>query len=83
MLAWPRSMISGEVPDLSSLEQTNIALMTVMTAFWFSCVGACLGSFLNVVVYRLPRGITLVRKKSSCPSCNQPIEMRDNIPIFG
>jgi leader peptidase (prepilin peptidase)/N-methyltransferase len=73
----------SEVTDLSLIERTNIASMTAMTAFWFFCVGASLGSFLNVVVYRLPRGMTLVRKKSSCPSCDQPIEMRDNIPIFG
>lgn len=75
--------MSSEVPDLSLFEHTNIALMTALTAFWFSCIGASLGSFLNVVVYRLPRRISLVSKGSACPNCQQPIEMRDNIPILG
>ena len=75
--------MSREIPDLTTIERTNIATMTAMTAFWFFCLGACLGSFLNVIVYRLPRGVSLSRKRSCCPSCDQPIEMRDNIPILG
>jgi len=45
-------------------------------------LGASVGSFLNVVVYRLPRDISLVRPSSRCPSCLHPIEWYDNIPIF-
>lgn len=75
--------MSSDIPDLTALERTNIATMTAMTAFWFFCLGACLGSFLNVIVYRLPRGVSLSRKRSCCPSCDQPIELRDNIPILG
>ena len=77
------SSMINDVTDLSPLEGTQIATMISITAFWFFSIGAALGSFLNVVVYRLPLGMTLVRTPSACPSCGQPIEMRDNIPIFG
>jgi len=48
------------------------------------CVwGACLGSFLNVVIYRLPRGESLVRPQSRCPQCGEAVRPRDNLPVFG
>ena len=44
-------------------------------------VGAVLGSFLNVVIHRLPRGESLVHPRSRCPSCGAQIAGYDNIPI--
>lgn len=44
--------------------------------------GAVVGSFLNVVVYRLPRGESLVRPRSRCPACEEPIAAYDNLPIL-
>ena len=49
---------------------------------WFFLLGTCVGSFLNVVVYRLPRGESLIRPASRCPSCNHPIRPWDNIPVL-
>ena len=43
--------------------------------------GACVGSFLNVVAYRLPRGQSIVAPRSRCPSCEAQIAGYDNIPI--
>ena len=43
--------------------------------------GACVGSFLNVVIYRLPRGESIVFPPSHCPSCGKAIKWHDNIPI--
>ncbi|MGE5700883.1 MAG: prepilin peptidase [Arthrospira platensis] len=43
--------------------------------------GAIVGSFLNVVVYRLPRRESLVRPASRCPGCATPIKPYDNIPV--
>jgi leader peptidase (prepilin peptidase)/N-methyltransferase len=45
--------------------------------------GASIGSFLNVCVYRLPAGESVVRPRSRCPSCETPIEARDNLPVLG
>ncbi len=46
-------------------------------------VGACVGSFLNVVAYRLPRGEGLFRPGSRCPSCETPLTWRENFPVLG
>ncbi|HXM37517.1 MAG TPA: prepilin peptidase [Gemmatimonadales bacterium] len=45
-------------------------------------VGLCFGSFLNVCILRLPRDQSLLRPRSTCPHCKQPIAWRDNIPLF-
>ncbi len=44
-------------------------------------VGACLGSFINVVLARLPHGASLVRPRSHCLACQVPIAWYDNVPI--
>ena len=49
---------------------------------WLFCLGATVGSFLNVVVYRLPRGKNLAYPGSYCPHCGHPIRLQDNIPIL-
>ena len=46
-------------------------------------VGAVLGSFLNVVAYRLPRRESLLFPASRCPGCGTPIKRYDNIPVLG
>lgn len=45
--------------------------------------GAAIGSFLNVVAYRLPRRQSLLRPPSSCPSCATAIRPYDNVPVLG
>ena len=55
-----------------------------MDAYWvvmLFAVGTCIGSFLNVVVYRLPRGESIVFPSSHCPHCGRAIKWYDNIPI--
>lgn len=44
--------------------------------------GAAVGSFLNVVIYRVPAGLSVVHPPSRCPVCEQEISHRDNIPIL-
>src|SRR5918911_5221665 len=46
-------------------------------------LGAVVGSFLNVVGYRLPRGESLLRPGSRCPQCETPIKPYDNVPVLG
>ncbi len=45
-------------------------------------LGITLGSFLNVLIYRLPRRLSLIRPSSRCPRCDSKIKFYDNIPIF-
>ena len=56
------------------------------SAFGWSLVivlGLCVGSFLNVVVHRLPQGESLLRPGSHCPACATPLRARDNVPVCG
>ena len=56
--------------------------LVIVYAFVF-VVGAVVGSFLNVLIYRLPREISIVRTPpSSCPGCSTPIRWYDNIPLL-
>lgn len=55
--------------------------MTPLYALAF-LFGAVIGSFLNVVIHRLPQGESLVRPRSRCPGCGEPIRASDNIPIL-
>jgi leader peptidase (prepilin peptidase)/N-methyltransferase len=51
---------------------------------WFVFIfsfGCCIGSFLNVVIYRLPRDKSLVSPPSACPACGKHIRFYDNIPL--
>ena len=44
-------------------------------------VGLAVGSFLNVVIWRVPRGESVVRPPSACPGCGTPVRPRDNVPV--
>ncbi len=55
--------------------------LDLSVASWFLVLGASIGSFLNVVVYRLPLGRTL-GGHSGCPYCCSAIEGRDNVPVL-
>jgi leader peptidase (prepilin peptidase) / N-methyltransferase len=45
-------------------------------------LGLAFGSFLNVCIYRMPKGLSIVHPGSSCPHCKAPIHFYDNIPIL-
>ena len=60
--------------------ETLAAAMGYTTAFIF---GTCIGSFLNVVIYRIPAGISLVYPPSRCPQCMHPLGVTENVPVFG
>src|SRR5947207_6443547 len=45
-------------------------------------LGLVFGSFLNVCIYRMPRGLSVVRPRSACPQCHAPIRGYDNVPVL-
>ncbi len=61
-----------------------IAMSTIdwLVLIWLTVLGGCIGSFLNVVIYRLPRGDGL-QGRSHCPKCKHQIRAYHNIPVFG
>jgi leader peptidase (prepilin peptidase) / N-methyltransferase len=75
--------ISQVQTDMTYAEQVRLRTIEGMTAFLFFGLGAAVGSFLNVVVYRMPLGISLVFQRSRCPGCGTQIAGRDNMPILG
>ena len=53
-----------------------------LVAGWCFAVGAVVGSFLNVVISRVPAGESIVRPWSRCPACLEPIAWQDNVPVL-
>lgn len=49
-------------------------------AFW---MGAAVGSFVNVLVYRMPRGLSVIRPPSRCPGCGKLLGWSENLPVIG
>lgn len=59
----------------------NITVDSIFTVF-AGLFGLCIGSFLNVVSWRVPLGKSIVSPPSACPGCGKEIEPRDNIPVL-
>jgi leader peptidase (prepilin peptidase)/N-methyltransferase len=57
-------------------------MMSVLTLIYCFIVFLCLGSFLNVVIYRAPKNINIVYPNSSCPHCHHKLHWRHNIPLL-
>jgi len=67
--------------NLPALENTLAVPLPIACAF-MAIIGAIIGSFLNVVIHRVPREQSIVFPNSSCPHCHAPIRAYDNIPIL-
>ncbi|MBD2499505.1 prepilin peptidase [Anabaena azotica] len=57
-------------------------IVTLASVFVFA-LGASIGSFINVVVYRLPAGLSLLWPPSRCPHCLKALKAYDNVPVLG
>lgn len=57
-------------------------MLTALTVLFCGLFGLAIGSFLNVVVWRVPRGESVVHPPSACPRCGHPIRSRHNIPVL-
>lgn len=56
--------------------------MTLASSLGFGLLGLLIGSFLNVVIHRVPAGLSLVSPGSACPACAHPVRARDNVPVL-
>jgi leader peptidase (prepilin peptidase)/N-methyltransferase len=62
------------IGSVSAVSETQLAVFAAV-------LGLCVGSFLNVVIYRLPRGESLATPPSRCPTCGKRLSWFDNIPV--
>src|SRR5262245_10034981 len=67
---------------MATYEWQMLAL-EVVRVLWVMAFGACIGSLINVLAYRIPRGLDFVTPTSRCPSCDTKLTWRENIPVFG
>lgn len=65
---------------MSALQEISVALPWFLPALAFG-LGACVGSFLNVCIYRMPKGESVITPRSHC-GCGQPIAWYDNLPVL-
>jgi len=57
-------------------------MLDIMIPLFVFLVGICIGSFLNVCIYRMGREESVVRPSSHCPKCLKPVRPKDNIPLL-
>ena len=57
--------------------------MTVWLLTLSGVLGVCVGSFLNVCIYRVPLEKSLLWPASHCPACGHPLKWYDNVPVAG
>ena len=74
------SVVTEDVVEMLHMIMVQLPWLFVI---WMTVVGGVIGSFLNVVVYRMPAGISISRPPSRCPKCETPIRAYDNIPVLG
>ena len=55
-----------------------------MITFYFQAflIGACIGSFLNVIIYRFPNNLSIIKPRSFCPKCKNKLTWKENIPLI-
>jgi leader peptidase (prepilin peptidase) / N-methyltransferase len=72
------------LPVLATTRADLILLLApIVMGAWVFAFGACIGSLVNVLVYRLPLGLDVVTPSSRCPGCETRLTWRENIPVLG
>ncbi len=72
-------------PSFATLMTSDLVMLLpkLVTALFIFAFGACVGSFLNVVAYRVPVGRSVVSPPSRCPVCGSRLSWHENLPIVG
>lgn len=74
--------VAGKGPDWTIAKEMMFRAAKFLVFGIFTYLGACIGSFLNVVAYCVPRGESAGLRDSSCPKCKTKISRMDNLPVF-
>ena len=65
------------------LKKYNFSRMLLsFNYFQFFIIGMCIGSFLNVIIYRFQNNLSIIKPRSFCPKCKNVISIRENIPLI-
>ena len=56
--------------------------MDILSIFFTGIIGLVFGSFMNVLIMRVPKNISIVKPSSFCPQCMEDIAWKDNIPVI-
>ena len=80
---WRERPSSFKVEQLSAFEILRVRTAKLAVFSYFAYLGACAGSFLNVVAKSTPLGERIAIRSSACPKCGSLIRRTDNLPIFG
>lgn len=62
--------------------ESRLVSFQVLLGIYAAALGLIVGSYLNVLIYRLPRGISTVLPRSRCPECGAAIRAVDNVPLL-
>ncbi len=79
----PRKKLLPPELEMRWASRTFLRICEFLFVGWFFYFGASIGSFLNVVAWRVPEGRTIVFGGSKCPFCNSHLSFIDNTPILG
>lgn len=82
-IATTKWKIYPDDPEISVSIRIMMRTCEYLYCFWFFYLGASIGSFINVVASRVPRGMTIVSRGSHCPYCDRRLSLLDNTPVFG
>ncbi len=69
-------------PEYWKMLREMVLTQPLLFAFFAFIIGCCIGSFLNVCIYRIPNGMSLLYPPSHCPNCDHKIQWYENIPLL-
>ena len=64
------------------LKKYNLSILITFSHFQYFVIGICIGSFLNVIVYRFQNNFSIIKPRSFCPKCKNKLTWKENIPLL-